>query len=132
MMSRYNASEPSLLEQFGVFQLQEAQEWPYADWEAYQECVAEANFTIEAAREDCIWLDTYNNDFARCVIENDCRGYDAFIESHPTGRVEETSAEDFIHELEVIEQEIEEEIDPRGGAVVYSLHFDEQAVTEYM
>ena len=35
MMSRYNASEPSLLEQFGVFQLQETQEWPYADWEAY-------------------------------------------------------------------------------------------------
>ena len=54
------------------------------------------------------------------------------MEQHPTGRVEENTAEDFVNELEVTEEAIEAEVDPRGGAVVYSLYFDEQAVTEYL
>ena len=54
------------------------------------------------------------------------------MEQHPTGRVEESTAEDSVNELEVTEEAIEAEVDPSGGAVVYSLFFDEQAVREYL
>ena len=70
MMSRYNPDEPSVLEKFGMFNLHESDEWPYADWWLYETCVAEANFSTEAARGECSWYDTYNNDFANCIIDS--------------------------------------------------------------
>ena len=51
---------------------------------------------------------------------------------HPTGRVEEESAQDVVEELSVIEEAIEEAVDPHGSAVVYTLHFDEEMVDAWL
>ena len=51
---------------------------------------------------------------------------------NPTGRVEEESAEDVLEELSVIEEAIEEAVDPQGSAVVYSLYFDEDMVNAWL
>ena len=53
MMTAYNPDEPSLLEKFGMFNLAESEEWPYADYWEYEHCVATNNFSTEAARGEC-------------------------------------------------------------------------------
>ena len=133
MMSRYNASEPTLLEKFGAFQLlQETEEWPFADWYEYQECVISYEGSVEAARTSCDWLDTYDNAFESCVADYDCTKYDAFMLRHPTGRVEEETPQDVLEEIVAVEEAIAAEVDPRGGAVVYSLYFDEGRVNAWL
>lgn len=54
------------------------------------------------------------------------------MQRNPTGRVEEESAEDVLEELSVIEEAIEEAVDPQGSAVVYSLYFDEDMVNAWL
>ena len=51
---------------------------------------------------------------------------------HPTGRVEEESAEDILEEISAIEEAIEEAVDPHGSAVVYSFYFDEDMVNAWL
>ena len=84
------------------------------------------------ATTDCIWYDTYDNAFAACFDNNDCRAKDDFFSRHPTGRVEEDSPDDILGEIGAIEHAVEEAVDPHGGAVVYSLHFDEGLVNAWM
>ena len=69
MMTAYNPDEPSLLEKFGMFNLHGTEEWPYADYWLYEQCVANANFSNEAARGECNWYDTYDNAFVECVMD---------------------------------------------------------------
>ena len=69
MMVAYNPDEPSLLEKFGMFNLHESTEWPYADYWLYEQCVANANFATEAARGECNWYDTYDRAFEACVAD---------------------------------------------------------------
>ena len=39
---------------------------------------------------------------------------------------------DVVEEFVAVEQAIEEAIDPQGSAVVYSLHFDERVVNDWI
>ena len=62
MMSNYNADEESLLEKFGMFNLQLAEN-PYADILAYDNCVAACGYDRELASVQCDYLDTYDKAF---------------------------------------------------------------------
>ena len=57
-----------------------------------------------------------------------------FWARHPSGRVQnqEQTVEDVVEELFEAEEAIEVAIDPHGGAVVYSLHFDEEVVNDWL
>ena len=150
MMSNFDPNGPNIYEKFGMMNLQEVgEEWFGADWYAYEACVAEAEFDVEAAKYGCEFYDTYESDFENCVVNYDCTGYDKFMEKYPTGRVEETSTiyfdgehgsvedqvhdyeHDLINEITQIEHAVEDKITPRGP-VTYSLYFDEEAVNAWI
>lgn len=152
MMSNFDPNGPTIYEKMGFMNLQEyyPEEWWAADWPAFESCVAENEFTTDAAHSYCNYYDTYAGDFANCMMYAECDGYDSFMERYPSGRVEETTSiyldgehgsvdeqvaeieHDIINEVIQIEHEVEEAIVPRGGPVTYKLYFDEEAVNAWI
>ena len=132
MMSNYNADEESLLEKFGMFNLQNGST---AEYFAYSDCVNRFGYNQELADVECDYLDTYDRAFRTCIFTGDCAASNEAIENPSTvGRVrdEEQTAEDVVEEIIAIEESFEAAIDPHGGAVVYSLHFDENLVNAWV
>ena len=72
MMSNYNRDEESLLEKFGMFNLNSAQDWPYADRLQYDNCVATFGYDRELASVECSFYDNYDKAFETCVFTADC------------------------------------------------------------
>ena len=151
MMSNYDPSAPTLWEKMGMFNLQgaEYEEWYAADWEKFQECVANNDFSNEAAITTCDWHDTYDNAFEDGTVNGNWDKYDAFMEKYPSGKVEETATiyvdgehgpvgeqiidaeEDFINEIIQIEDRVEDAVRPMGP-VTYSFHYDEAEINAWL
>ena len=131
MLKNFNKNGETLVDKLAFNRMPVIlEEWPYADWLDFENCVKtyEADCKdvedVDSCLDDiyqwtCDNYDTYNDDFFECSRNDNCDGMNAWSEAHT----------DDSYWQPISDEEVEE---PRDTGSVITLSFDEIAVNAWI